>query len=114
MTKTMTRDRTNLDDRAPTIFGWAAALIAGGGLLYFWVMGAILILSGNGGQIQYLQDEPIWRTLYFAYPLVFVGAIVVGALLVALRRDVASIAVAGSPVVLAIVYYFASIHLRSF
>jgi hypothetical protein len=110
-------DRVDMyrDDRSPTIFGWAAMLLAGGGLLYFWVMGAILLLRGTeSGQIRFLQDEPVWRTLYFAYPVVFVVAIVVGGVLVALRRDLASIGVAGAPVVLAIGYYFALIHLRSF
>jgi hypothetical protein len=102
----------NLDDRSPTIFGWAAALLGGGGILYFWVMGAILLLNGGEGQIQFLQAEPFWRSLYFAYPIVFVVSVIVGGVLVALRRDLMSIGVAGAPVVLAIGYYFALIHLR--
>jgi hypothetical protein len=101
----------DFDDRVPTIFGWAAALLGGGGLLYFWVMGALMLLRGEG-QIQLLQAEPLWRTLYLAYPIVFVVSVVIGAVLVALRRDLLSIGVAGAPVVFAIGYYFALIHLR--
>jgi hypothetical protein len=99
-------------DRSPTAFGWAAALLGGGGILYFWVMGAVLLLRGAEGQIQFLQAEPLWRTLYWAYPLVFVLSLVIGGVLLALRRDLASVAAAGAPVALAIGYYFALIHLR--
>jgi hypothetical protein len=108
----MNRDDSSLDDRAPTIYGWVFALLGGGGILYFWVMGAVLLLSGNGGQIQMLQEEPFWRALYWVYPLVFVVALVVGGVLAALRRDLASVAAAGTPVALATLYYFALIHLR--
>jgi hypothetical protein len=102
------------DDRAPTIYGWIFALLGGGAVLYFWTMGFIVLMTGNGGQVQFLHGEPFWRTLFYAYPIVFVGAVVVGAVLVALRRDLLSIAVAGSPVALATVYYFALVHVRSF
>lgn len=101
----------DVDARAGTIYGFIAAVVAGGGLLLFWIMGAILLFNGNGGQIQFLHDEPLWRTLYFAYPIVFVVALLVGGALAALGRDLEAVGAAGTPVVLAVLYYFALIHL---
>lgn len=100
------------DDRAPTIYGWIFALLGGGGILYFWLMGAIGLLGGNGGQILALGLEGAWRTAFLAYPLVFIAAIVVAAVLAGLKRDLESVGVAGAPVVLATLYYLALIHLR--
>ncbi len=99
-------------DRSGTIYGWIAALLASGGLLFFWVMGAIDLLTGEGGLILQLRLEGIWRMLFLAYPFVFVIALVLGAVLVALRRDFESIAAVGAPVVLALLYYFALLYLR--
>jgi hypothetical protein len=99
-------------DRSGTIYGWVFALLGGGGILYFWVMGAVLLFTGNGGQVQMLHLEPLWRTLYWAYPIVFIGSVIVGGALAALRRDLLSVGVAGAPVVFAVLYYFAFIHLR--
>jgi hypothetical protein len=31
----------DLDDRSPTVFGWVFALLGSGGVLLFWLMGAI-------------------------------------------------------------------------
>jgi hypothetical protein len=99
-------------DRSGTIYGWIFALLGGGGILFFWVMGAVLLATGNGGFIQVLHGEPFWRTLYWTYPIVFVVSLLVGGLLVALRRDLLSVGAAGAPVALALAYYFAFVHLR--
>lgn len=51
--------------------------VAGLGVLLFWVMGAVLLLTGNGGQITDLNLHGFWRTVYFSYPflLIFLSAI---------------------------------------
>jgi len=88
-------------DRTGTIVG------AFGGLL-----GVIGLVGGNGGYILHLQLEGVWRTLFMFYPLVLVIAAVVGGVLVALKRDLEAVGLFGLPVVAAIAYYFALIHLR--
>gem|GEM_PF-1136611 len=102
----------DLNDRSPTVYGWVLMLLGGGGLLYFWVMGAIGLLTGNAGTIVLLQLEGAWRVLFLAYPAVFLVSLVLGAALVALKKDLASLGVAGAPVALSVVYYLALLYLR--
>lgn len=100
------------NDRSPTVFGWVFALLGSGGILLFWSMGAVDLVTGNGGFILQLQLEGAWRTLFLAYPFVFVAALLAGGALVALRRDLESIGVIGSPLALALLYYLALIYVR--
>lgn len=100
------------DDRTGTILGVAAAALGGGAILYFWLMGAIHLLTDTGGLILMLQLEGIWRLLFLAYPFVFLGSLLVGGVLALLKRDLAAVGVMGLPVVAAIAYYFALVHLR--
>jgi hypothetical protein len=102
----------DLNDRSPTVFGWVFALAGSGAVLLFWTMGAIDLLTRDGGLIVQLGLQGVWRALFLAYPFVFVACLVLGAVLVALRRDLESIAVAGAPAALALLYYFALLYLR--
>jgi hypothetical protein len=99
-------------DRTGTILGVAAGALGGGAILYFWLMGAIHLLAGTGGFILELQLEGVWRTLFLAYPLVFLVAVLAGGLLFLLERDLEAVGTMGLPVVAAIGYYFALVHLR--
>lgn len=99
-------------DRTGTILGALAGVLGGGGVLFFWIIGAIGLLGGNGGFIQNLQLEGAWRTLFLAYPFVFLVALVAGAALAALKRDLEAVGVLGLPVVAAVAYYLALIHVR--
>ena len=99
-------------DRTGTILGAFGGILGGGGVLYFWLMGAIGLLGRNGGYILELQLEGAWRTLFLAYPFVFVAALVAGAVLVTLKRDLDAVGVLGLPVVAAVLYYLALIHVR--
>jgi hypothetical protein len=100
------------DDRTGTILGVAAAALGGGAILYFWLMGAIHLLTDTGGLILMLELEGIWRLLFLAYPFVFLGSLLVGGVLALLKRDLAAVGVMGLPIVAAIGYYFALVHLR--
>jgi hypothetical protein len=102
----------DLDDRSPTVFGWVFALLGSGGVLLFWLMGAIGLLSGNAGTIVLLELDGVWRTLFLSYPFVFVAFVLIGGALVALRRDLESIGAVGTPLALAVLYYFALIYVR--
>jgi hypothetical protein len=99
-------------DRTGTILGVAAGALGGGAVLYFWLMGAINLLARNGGHILDLRLEGAWRTLFLAYPFVFLVALVVGAALFLLKRDLEAVGVFGLPVVAAVAYYLALVHLR--
>jgi predicted lipid-binding transport protein (Tim44 family) len=99
-------------DRTGTILGALAGVLGGGAVLYFWIIGAIGLLGRNGGFIQNLQLEGVWRTLFLAYPFVFLVALVAGAALAALKRDLEAVGVLGLPVVAAVLYYLALIHVR--
>jgi len=107
-----TADEPYAGDRSGTIFGAFAGLLGGGAVLYFWTMGAINLLAETGGQILTLGLDGPWRLLFFAYPFLFIAAVVVGAGLAALKRDLEAVGVFGLPVVAAVAYYFALIHLR--
>lgn len=99
-------------DRTGTILGAFAGALGGGAVLYFWLMGAIGLLGRNGGQILGLELEGVWRTSFLAYPFVFLAALVVGGALAALKRDLEAVGVIGLPVVAAVGFYLALIHLR--
>ncbi len=102
----------DLEDRSPTVFGWLFALLGSASVLLFWAMGAIGLVTSNGGLIVQLGLDGVWRTLFFAYPFVFVAALLGGIALVALKRDLESIGLVGSPLALAVLYYLALIYLR--
>ena len=102
----------DVNDRSPTVYGWVLMLLGSGGLLLFWVMGAIGLLTGNAGTIVLLQLEGAWRLLFLAYPAVFLVSLVLGAALVALKQDLASLGVAGAPLALSVAYYAALLYLR--
>jgi hypothetical protein len=99
-------------DRSGTLLGAAAGVLGSGAVLYFWIMGAIGLFTRTGGTIGQLGLEGAWRFAFLAYPLVFVGALVVGAALVALKRDREAVGVFGLPVVAAVAYFVALIHVR--
>jgi len=93
-------------------YGLVLGLLAVCGVGLFWAMGAVLLLSGNGGQINDLRLTGLWRTLYFAYPIVALAGI--GAALLAFK--VGRYLEAGALVLLgpaaAVLYYLALVTLR--
>lgn len=99
-------------DRTGTILGVFAGVLGGGAILFFWAIGAIGLLGGNGGYVQDLALAGAWRALFLAYPFVFVASLLVGGALVALRRDLEAVGVFGLPVAGTIVYYVALIQFR--
>ncbi len=99
-------------DRSGTLLGAAAGVLGSGAVLYFWIMGAIGLFAQTGGTINQIGLEGYWRLAFLAYPLVFVAALVVGAALVALKRDLEAVGVFGLPVVAAVAYFVVLIHVR--
>ena len=100
------------NDRSGTLLGAGAGLLGSGAILFFWIMGAIGLFTQTGGTISQLGLDGYWRLAFLAYPLVFVAALVAGAALVALKRDLEAVGVFGLPVVAAVAYFVALIHVR--
>ena len=99
-------------DRSGTLLGAAAGVFGSGAVLFFWIMGAIGLFTRTGGTIDQLGLEGLWRTAFLAYPVVFVAALVAGAVLVALKRDVEAVGAFGLPLAAAVVYFVALVHVR--
>lgn len=86
------------------IYGLLGAHLGAFGVLLFWIMGMILLFTGNGGQILDMHLTELERTLYLAYPVVVLVSF--GAwIFYALKRDLLALGLAGLPVVAAIGYY---------
>lgn len=94
-------------DRTLALYGYLFGVLGTFGVLFFWIIATILLLTNNGGTIIDLALSEGWRTAYFAYPLVALGAAALGGVLFLLKRDLMAVAVAGAPVVLTALYYFA-------
>ncbi len=93
------------NDRVLTVFGMLAAHLGSFGILYFWITGAILLFTGNGGQlVEITRLSGLERTLYLAYPAVVLVSFL-GWAFFAMRRDLLALAVAGLPVVCTVLYF---------
>jgi hypothetical protein len=92
------------NNRVLTVYGMLAAHLGAFGVLYFWSMGAILLFTGNGGQILDIDLNATERLLYLAYPAVVLLSLAAWGFY-ALKRDLMALGLAGLPVVLAIGYF---------
>lgn len=96
----------NTNDRVLTVFGMLAAHLGSFGVMYFWLTGAILLFTGNGGQmVELTLLTGVERWLFLAYPAVVLISLF-GWVFFALKRDLMALGLAGLPVVYAILYYF--------
>ena len=99
--------------RTVAFYGVLLANIGSFGILFFWLIGSILLVTRNGGQIFLLELDGVDRWLYFAFPVVVLVSL--GAwLLHLLRLDRAAVALAGLPIVSAVLYYIYLVSFRSF
>lgn len=94
-------------DRSLIIFGLAFSAIGALGILFFWVISAILLITENGGLILQIELDGLWLTAYWAYPFVAFAALAAAGVLYLMKRDQAALGVAGAPVALSVLYYLA-------
>ena len=92
-------------DRVLALFSSLALQVAGLGVLVFWVMGVVFLITGNGGQIVDIYLTGFWRTLYFLYPVALVVFSSAGWFLFYTRRDLLAILTLAAPVGLVVIYY---------
>lgn len=98
--------RANENDRTLTFFGILAGHLGSFGVLYFWLTGAILLFTGNGGQlVEIVRFTDTERLLYLGYPVVVLLSLFSWAFYF-MRRDLVAVGLAGLPVVCAVVYFF--------
>lgn len=98
--------RMNENDRTLTLFGILGAHLGSFGVMYFWLTGAILLFTGNGGQIVEITGlNATERLLFLAYPAVVLVSLLAWVFYF-LKRDLPALGLAGLPVVYAVLYYF--------
>lgn len=94
------------ENRVLSLLGVLALQGAGLFVLVFWAMGAVLLWTGNGGQINDIYLAGIGRTFYFLYPVALAIFSVVGWLFFWLRRDLLAMLTLSVPAGLVVLYYF--------
>lgn len=100
------------NERVLSLYGIILATLPSFGVLFFWTIGAVGLLTGQGGQILDLQLTGIWRTAFLAMPVVALVCLVGAVALFALRRHKEAAGLAGLPVLATLAYYFALVLLR--
>lgn len=100
------------NERVLGLYGVILGSIATFMVSVFWAMGAVLKATGNGGIIVQLDLQGIWNTLFWAFPFVALGAIVLSVAAFALGRAKEAAGIALLPAVGVVLYYFALVQLR--
>ncbi|NLG08517.1 MAG: hypothetical protein GX560_04600 [Deinococcales bacterium] len=90
------------------IFGFLATFM----ISIFWSMGAILKATGNGGTIVQLDLQGLWNTLFWAFPFVALGSVVLAVGAFALGRAKEAAGIAALPAIGTVLYYLALVQLR--
>lgn len=81
-------------------------------ILFFWFMGALLLLTENGGQINGLRLDSTERALFLSYPFIAVGASAAGWLLFWGRQHLLSVAFGGLPVAATALFFLTLVIFR--
>jgi hypothetical protein len=84
-------------DRVLTLFGMFALQIAGLGIALFWAIGAILLITKNGGQIFDVLNTPGPRNAFFIYPVILIIGSIVGWLAFWRKADLLALAAMAAP-----------------
>ena len=109
MTRTSTNpiDQDPGPDRSLALYGVVFGAVGSLGILFFWIIAAILLGTRNGGFITDLALDGLWLTGFWAYPFVALAAVATGAILFIAKRDREAVGAAGLPVGLTAVFYLA-------
>ena len=108
----MTTDRDMSTERTMALYGVIFAGIGALGILFFWAIGAVLLLTGNGGTINDMGLGQLGRTLYLIYPVVAVVSLAAGTVLFLVRREMMAVGVTSLPIAGAVLFTFALVFLR--
>jgi hypothetical protein len=91
-------------NRVLSFYGILLANAGSFGILFFWLLGAIHLWTGNGGQINLVGLEGLALVAFWVFPLLVVLSLG-GWLLYLARLDLPALGLAGAPIGLAVLYY---------
>lgn len=100
------------NERLLGALGMAVGFLGSFMIAIFWAMGAVLKLTHNGGTIVQLHLTGIWNTLFWAFPVVAAGSVVIALGLFLLKRFKEAAGIAALPTVLVVLYYLALVQLH--
>jgi hypothetical protein len=84
-------------ERVLALFGMFALQLVALGIALFWAMGVILLITGNGGQIQEALGTAGLRNAFFVYPVVLLIGSVVGWLAFWRKADLVALGALSAP-----------------
>lgn len=85
------------------IFGFLGTFM----IAIFWSMGAVLKMTGEDGTIVQLGLTGLWNTLFWAFPFVAIGSVVLALGAFAVGRAKEAAGIAALPVIGTVLYYVA-------
>ena len=99
-------------NRILSFFGILFSNVGSFGIMFFWLIGAIHLWTGNGGQINLIALDGLPLLLFWAFPLVVIVSLAAWLLYLA-RLDLPALALAAAPIGLAVLYYLWLVLARS-
>ncbi|MEX2534869.1 MAG: hypothetical protein WD273_04635 [Trueperaceae bacterium] len=99
-------------NRVLGFFGLLLSNIGSFGILFFWLIGAVHLWSGNGGQINLLGLDGFALVLFWSFPVVVMLSLAAWLLYLA-RLDLPALGLAAAPIGLAVLYYLWLVIARS-
>lgn len=100
------------NERLLGLFGMIFGVLGTFGVGLFWSMGMNILRTNEGGIVAELQLKGLWNTLFWAYPFVAIGAVVLALGAFAIGRVKEAAGISFLPVVGVVLYYFALVNLR--
>ncbi|MEX2542473.1 MAG: hypothetical protein WD314_11720 [Trueperaceae bacterium] len=91
-------------NRVLGFYGLLLANLGSFGILFFWLIGAIHLWTGNGGQVTLLGLDGLALVAFWVFPVVVVLSLASWLLYLA-RLDLPAFGLAGAPIGLAVLYY---------
>lgn len=100
------------NERLLGVFGMIFGFLGTFMVSIFWSMAAVLKVTGNGGTIVQLDLQGIWNTLFWAFPIVALGSVVLAIGAFALGKAKEAAGISFLPVAAVTLYYLALVQLR--
>lgn len=100
------------NERVLGVYGMIFGFLASFMIAIFWSMGAVLKITHNGGTIVQLDLQGIWNVLFWSYPFVAAGSVLLALGAFAMGRAKEAAGIAFLPAGAVTLFYLALIQLR--